>query len=176
MITVILKEHNLSNMHKNLTDSYSLYRSKSKETGSVSKSDYIKIAQLFVQFIMHKVIYDGDEVILPFKTGKLSVVGIKQKVKFDEEGKIMGLSPNWRKTKELYDNCEECREKRQIVYNTNEHSDGVRYKFNWSLAGVMLLNKNFYNLKFTRANKRALSKEIMNGREYIIVGKNENEV
>lgn len=176
MIIVILKEHNLSNMHKGLADSFSLYRSKSKDTGSVSKSDYIKIAYLFIQFMMKKVIYDCDEIILPYKTGKLSVVGIKQKIKFDEEGKITGLAPNWRKTKELYDNCEECRKKRQIVYNTNEHSDGIRYKFNWSLAGVMLLNKNFYNLKFTRENKRTLSKEIMNGREYIIVKRNENEV
>lgn len=80
MITVILKEHNLSNMHKGLADSFSLYRSKSKDTGSVSKSDYIKIAYLFIQFMMKKVIYDCDEIILPYKTGKLSVVGIKQRL------------------------------------------------------------------------------------------------
>ena len=45
-------------MHKGLADSFSLYRSKSKDTGSVSKSDYIKIAYLFIQFMMKKVIYD----------------------------------------------------------------------------------------------------------------------
>ena len=163
-------------MHKSLSDSYSLYRSKSKEIGCVSKSDYIKIACLFIQFMMHKVIHDGDEIILPFKTGKLSVIGMKQKLKIDSEGNVSGLSPNWKKTKELYDRCEECREKRQIVYNTNEHSDGIRYKFNWSLAGVLLLNKNFYNLKFTRANKRELSNAIMNGKEYEIKKKNETEV
>ena len=60
-------------MHKSLSDSYSLYKSRAKGIAVVSKSDYIKIAFLFMQFIMHKVIHDGDEVILPFKTGKLSV-------------------------------------------------------------------------------------------------------
>ena len=129
-----------------------------------------------MQFLMNKVIVDGDEIILPFKTGKLSVIGLKQKVSFDENGNVKGLSPNWKKTKELYDSCEECREKRQIVYNTNEHSDGIRYKFNWSLGGVLLLNKNFYNLKFTRQNKRNLYKEIMNGKEYVIIEKNEKQV
>ena len=163
-------------MHKSLSDSYSLYKSKTKGLNSVSKQDYIKITYLFIQFIMKKVINDGDEIILPFKTGKLSVVGIKQKISFDENGAIKGLSPNWRKTKELYNTCEECKNRKQIVYNTNEHSDGIRYKFNWSLGGVLLLNKNFYNLKFTRANKRWLSEKIMGGMEYVIVGKNETKI
>lgn len=163
-------------MHKSLSDSYNLYKSRSKDVSVVSKSSYIKIACLFMQFLMNKVIVDGDEIILPFKTGKLSVIGLKQKVSFDENGNVKGLAPNWKKTKELYDSCEECKEKRQIVYNTNEHSDGIRYKFNWSLGGVLLLNKNFYNLKFTRQNKRNLYKEIMNGKEYVIIEKNEKQV
>lgn len=163
-------------MHRNLSDSYKLYRNKTKGVFSVSKKDYLKIAYLFIRFIMDKVIDDGDEVVLPFKIGVLSVIGMKQKIKFNEDGSIGGLSPNWRKTKELYDKFPECKEKRQIVYNTNEHSDGVRYKFNWRLAGVLLLNKNYYNLKFSRENKRRLSANILKGKEYIIESKNEKEV
>ena len=163
-------------MHRNLSDSYKSYKDKTKGSFSVCKRDYIKIVHLYIKFIMSKVIDNGDKVVLPFKTGELYVIGLKQKIKFNDDGTIKGLSPNWKKTKELYDRSPECKEKRQIVYNTNEHSDGIRYKFNWRLSGVLLLNKNFYSLKFSRENKRRLSANILNGQEYSISIKNEKEV
>lgn len=36
------------------------------------------------------------------KMGTLHIVRRKQKVQIDENGNIKGLSPNWRKTKELF--------------------------------------------------------------------------
>lgn len=154
-------------MLKNSTDSYPTYLERWGKENAVPKKDFIVIVGLFMKFIMKKVIMDGDELVLPFKTGTLSVMGFKQKVSIDSDGTVKGLSPNWKKTKELYDKCPECKERRQIIYNTNEHSDGIRYKFHWSLANVLLQNKNFYTLKFSRENKRKLSAEIFNGREYI---------
>ena len=56
----------------------------------------------------------------------------------------------------------------------NEHSDGVRYCFNWGLRNIMLKNKSYYVLKMTRENKRNLYKAILNGQEYEIIRKNEN--
>jgi len=153
--------------YKNLTDSYSLY--KEKFGNEVSKSDYVKIASAFIKFIMYRIIHHSDVIQLPFKMGTLKVVGRKQKISYDEEGNIKGLSPNWRKTKELYDRCPECKERRQIVYNMNEHSDGIRYSFNWGLRNVMLKNKSYYVLKMTRANKRDLYKAILSGKEYELI-------
>ena len=153
--------------YKNLTDSYSLYKEKFGD--EVSKSDYVKIASAFIKFIMYRIIHHSDAIQLPFKTGTLKVVGRKQKIRYDEEGNIKGLSPNWKKTKELYDRCPECKEKRQIVYNMNEHSDGIRYSFNWGLRNVMLKNKSYYVLKMTRANKRDLYKAILSGKEYELI-------
>ena len=153
--------------YKNLTDSYSLY--KEKYGDEVSKSDYVKIASAFIKFIMYRIIHHSDTIQLPFKMGTLNVVGRKQKIKYDEEGNIKGLSPNWKKTKELYDRCPECKEKRQIVYNMNEHSDGIRYSFNWGLRNVMLKNKSYYVLKMTRANKRDLYRSILSGKEYELI-------
>ena len=106
---------------------------------------------------------DGDEdMVYPCKYQPI-------KVSYDEEGNIKGLSPNWKKTKELYDRCPECKEKRQIVYNMNEHSDGIRYSFNWGLRNVMLKNKSYYVLKMTRANKRDLYRSILSGKEYELI-------
>jgi hypothetical protein len=161
--------------YRNLADSYELFKEKYKDKKSlVSKSDYVKIAGLFMKYIMKRIIFHSDTVHLPFKTGILEVVGRKQRISIGENGEIRGLSPNWKKTKELYDRCPECKERRQIVYNMNEHSDGVRYCFNWGLRNIMLKNKSYYVLKMTRENKRNLYKAILNGQEYEIIRKNEN--
>ena len=165
--------------YKNLTDSYTLYKERYKdkldrngeEIPIVSKSDYVNIASSFIKYIMYRIIHHSDTIHLPFKTGMLEVLGRKQKISFDEDGNIKGLSPNWKKTKELYDRCPECKEKRQIVYNMNEHSDGIRYCFNWGLRNIYLKNKSYYVLKMSRANKRDLYKAILDGREYQLAQK-----
>lgn len=158
--------------YKNLTDSYSLFKNKHKDkVEEVNKSDYVKISSAFIKYIMYRVIHHSDTIILPFKTGFLNVLGRKQKISYDEDGNVKGLSPNWKKTKELHDRCPECKEKNQIVYNLNEHSDGIRYSFNWGLRNVLLKNKSYYVLKMTRANKRDLYKAILSGKEYELVRK-----
>lgn len=165
--------------YKNLTDSYSLYKERFKDKVDkegnkvmiVSKSDYVNIASTFIKYIMYRIIYCSDTIHLPFKTGILEVLGRKQKISFDENGNVKGLSPNWKKTKELYDRCPECKEKGQIVYNMNEHSDGIRYSFNWGLRNIMLKNKSYYVLKMSRTNKRNLYKAILDGREYQLAPK-----
>lgn len=150
--------------YKNLADSYNLFKENNGEV--VSKSDYLKIASLFIKYLMKRVIFNGDTIHLPYKTGMFEVVGMQHKVSVDKDGEIKGLSPNWKKTKELYEKCPECKEKKQIIYNTNEHTDGIRYKFNWGLRNVLLKNKSYYILKMTRTNKRNLYKAILDGQEY----------
>ena len=150
--------------YKNLADSYNLFKENNGEV--VSKSDYLKIASLFIKYLMKRVIFNGDTIHLPYKTGMFEVVGMQHKVSVGKDGEIKGLSPNWKKTKELYERCPECKDKKQIIYNTNEHTDGIRYKFNWGLRNVLLKNKSYYILKMTRTNKRNLYKAILDGQEY----------
>ena len=73
------------------------------------------------------------------------------------------MSPNWVKTKELWKSSEDARNRKQLVYNTNEHSDNLRYKFIWSKKRSVVENKTLYTLTMTRANKRELSKRIKEG-------------
>ena len=149
---------------KNIRDSYKLYKTNNKNI--VALNTYIKITTLYLKFILNKV-YNNYEVTLPERLGTLKVVGINQKIKVDKDGKISGLSPNWRKTKELWNTCDTCKEKKQLVYNTNEHSSGVRYKFFWSKKRVLIMNKTLYSLRMVRSVKRELHKIILKGKEYI---------
>lgn len=148
----------------NTRDSYILYKSISKEPLEVSR--YIEITNLFMKFLSNKLLEKGS-IIIPERLGNLSIVGKKIKVRI-EEGKIKGLAPDWVKTKELWEEDSQAKLEKQLVYHFNENTNGIRYKYSWSKNRVLVTNKTLYNLKMTRENKRALSKLVTEGKEYLI--------
>ena len=103
-------------MLKNLRDSYKLY--KEEAILPVSCKDYLQIVSGFNKFMIDKVL-EGEEVVLPARFGTLSIIGKRQEIKFDENGKVMGLAPNWVKTKELWATNEDAKRRKQLVYCTN---------------------------------------------------------
>ena len=149
----------------NTRDSYILYKSISKEPLEVSR--YIEITNLFMKFLSNKLLEKGS-IIIPERLGNLSIIGKKIKVR-TEEGKIKGLAPDWVKTKELWEEDSQAKLEKQLVYHFNENTNGIRYKYSWSKNRVLVTNKTLYNLKMTRENKRALSKLVTEGKEYLIV-------
>ena len=149
---------------KNVRDSYKLY--KKSTTNPVDIKNYIIYANEYNKFLMNKVL-EGNEVTLPSRLGTLSIIGKKQKISFDENGKIKGLAPDWVKTKQLWDSNEIAKEKKQIVYHTNSHTDNTRYKFFWSKQRILIQNKILYALKMTRDNKRKVHFLIKEGKQYI---------
>lgn len=148
----------------NTRDSYIIYKSVSKDPLEVSK--YVEITNLFMKFLSTKLLEKGN-IIIPERLGNLSIVGKKIKVRI-EEGKIKGLAPDWVKTKELWEEDSQAKLEKQLVYHFNENTNGIRYKYSWSKNRVLVTNKTLYNLKMTRENKRALSKLVTEGKEYLI--------
>lgn len=147
---------------KNIRNSYKDYKKKSDNP--VDINTYITLTTGFIRYLMN-LIFEGNEVVFPARLGTFSIVGRKQKLKI-EDGKIKGLSPNWVKTKELWKSSEDARLRKQLVYNTNDHSDNLRFKFMWSKKRSVVENKTLYTLIMTRANKRELSKRLKEGAEY----------
>lgn len=147
---------------KNIRDSYKSY--KKEADNPVDINTYIVLTTGFIKYLM-QLVFSGNEVVLPARLGTFSVIGKKQKLRV-ENNQIKGLSPNWVKTKELWAKSEDARLRKQLVYNTNEHSDNLRYKFMWSKKRSVVENKTLYTLIMTRANKRELSKRIKEGCEY----------
>src|SRR6478609_184780 len=90
----------------------------------VTKKMYFLIIYEFMQFIITKV-YQGFEIKLQRNMGELKILGKKVIPKIDEEtGTIKGLSPNWKATKELWAKNPEAKEKKEIIYFFNEHTNG----------------------------------------------------
>lgn len=147
---------------KNIRNSYKTYKKIS--VSPVDIKIYILITTGFIKFFMQKVL-EGDEIVLPARMGTFSVRGKKQKVTI-ENGNIKGLSPNWVRTKQLWEKSKDAKLRKQLVYNTNEHSDKLRYKFLWSKRRCLVENKNLYSLRLSRRNKRELASRIFQGQEY----------
>lgn len=150
---------------KSIRDSYKSYKSKSDNP--VSVKDFAKINNDFNKFIMANL-FAGEELKLPARMGTISIKGKKTKIKFDEEGRLKGYAPDYKATKELWKKCPECKEKKQLVFHLNEHTNGIRYKFFWSKERVLVENKTFYTLVFTRTNKRFLASLIQEGKEFYV--------
>lgn len=151
-------------MCKNVRDSYAIYKKSTDEP--VDSKTYIFYANEYNKFLVEKAL-EGNEVTLPMRSGTLSVVGRKQKIKIDEEGNIKGLAPDWVRTKQLWDNNPEAKKRKQLLYHTNTHTDNTIYRFLWSKKGILIENKILYSLKMTRENKRKVHNLIKEGKQYV---------
>ncbi len=149
-------------MTKSIKDSYLQYTETTKND-IVEKSKYQFLTAEFNKFLMNKV-KEGKKVTLPSRLGTLQIIGKKQKIRYDEEGNVVGLAPDWVKTKELWEKSEKAKAEKKKVYHLNSHTNQVRYKYFWSKARVLIENKTLYSLRMTRANKRAVNKNIIEKR------------
>lgn len=151
-------------MNRNLRDSYKKYLETTDNP--VDIKTYLLINGLYNKFLINKAL-DGNEVTLPSKLGTLSIIGRKPNIRM-EEGKVVGLAPDWVKTKQLWNSNPEAKKRKQLLYHTNAETEGVRYKWNWSKKNVLVENKTLYALRLTRDNKRAVHKLIKEGKHYVI--------
>jgi len=152
-------------MYKNLNDTYITYKLSS--SNPIEKKDYTNICSLYHKFLIRKIL-EGNIVRLPAKMGTLCVTGKKQKIRRDEQGNIISLAPDWRKTIEYWKKNETAKQNKKIIYCTNEHSNGVRYKYLWSKKNVTVPYKNLYSLRLVRENKRAVRDAVLRGQEFLI--------
>ena len=148
---------------KNLRESYKLYKSLIKDCLPIKT--YLDLNAEYNKFLIGKVL-DGKEISLPSRMGTLSIVGKKQAVRFDENGQVIGLAPDWVKTKALWEANPEAKKLKKRIFHTNSHTGNIRYKYVWSKVRVLVENKTLYSLRLSRTNKRAVHKKIINGNQY----------
>lgn len=160
-----------------MRDSYSVY--KASVDKPLKLNPYLNIIHAFIKFVMKKVC-EGYIVNLGARLGYIGVRGKKAIPVINDAGEIKGVAPNWGKTKafwlekakEMGISFEEYlkqvpKEQRQLIYCFNEHSNGLIYSIHWYKKKAVIANKMFYNLKFSRDNKRTVSKLAFEGKEYI---------
>ena len=153
-------------MEINNRETYKEY--KKKNADYVDIRTYLHIFQLFIKFLIIKA-FEGHDIVLPARLGYIGIRGSKIKPRIDNEGNVKGLAPNWRETKELWNRNPEAKERKELVYCFNEHTNGYRYKLVWFKKNYIFINKNIYSFKLSRENKRTMMKMINKGKEYITI-------
>lgn len=150
---------------ENLRKSYVFYKEYADQP--VELKLYLELVSLFIKFVVTKVL-EGFRVELSGgnSLGVLYIEGQHQNVRIGQDGEIKGLSVDWKKTKEHWESSDEAKEKRQKVYNFNEHTNGIIYRFVWDKFNMKLVNKGFYNLCINKTNRRLLAKYVNEGKEY----------
>ena len=154
-----------NNSTNNIRRSYETYLKFSNNP--VSIQTYLLLCYSFNKFIVNKVL-EGNEVVLPARLGSLVIRGIKQQIKFSENGEIKGLAPDWVKTKQLWDADPEAKKSKKLLYHMNHSTNGYRYSWFWSKKNAAVQYKGLYSLRMSRENKRRTSKCILSGKEYIV--------
>lgn len=149
--------------HIGSADIYAFYR-RNTDNKTVSRSTFSKITDEFNDAIMSAVIYEGYEFALPFRLGHIRIRKHKPKLRYNEDGSLdkTPLHPNWKETKKLWEENPEAKERKQLVFHTNPHTDGYQYKFFWHKKHCNIKNHTSYCFIPSRANKRKLAALLKN--------------
>jgi len=139
-----------------------------KETykGKLSKQTYKKIIKYFVDAFIEYV-YAGHEVLLPSSLGSVYIKGRKYKVRKFENGRY-NIPIDWEETYALWENCPECAERGEKIYQTNDHSDGVVYRIVFSNNQSKYRFRKIYRLVPVRTFKRGLAQMIKKGQKFYV--------
>lgn len=130
---------------------YKKFKSKfSDNTGLlVDASTYSLVLSDLFSMITEKII-EGDQFKLPLNIGVLAIK--KRKMNFDNL-----LTHNMLKI-----DYHESRKIQKVVYFTNEHTDGYRYKWQWNKRKCKIPGKSVYKFIPSLLSKRRVAKKLKN--------------
>nr|DAS64683.1 MAG TPA: hypothetical protein [Caudoviricetes sp.] len=150
-----------------MKDTWVYYKNKTSDKPEcINDKMYKEIIYGFLKYLGDKLLENG-EVLFPERLGSLYIYGKKLNCKV-VDNKLVGATIDWKSSKKLWEENEECAKNKQLVYFMNEHSNNLRYKTIWRNTRVLVPNKTVYKFILCRNMKRRLSKEIFNGKEYRI--------
>lgn len=144
-------------------DYYKDYKRKHKESDLTPKqyADILDDVLIGIRDRMSTTMYDYK---LPSALGKIVIRKYRPKIKLDDNGDpIVRLAPDWKATKQMWKDYPETKEKKQLVYHTNEHSSGYLFVIDYKKDNCKFLNRIFYAAQINRQFKRNVSKSITDG-------------
>ena len=143
-------------------DTYKYYKANVDKEKRLDKRQYYDTVKKFLKYMSDKLI-DIGMVKIPASLGVLQIMGSDIKISIDKEtGKIKG-NVDWNSTVNLWKECEECKNKKQLVFYTNDDTGFKLFKTYWFNKTNRISNKSLYRFKASRPFKRRLAKHIKSG-------------
>jgi len=154
---------------------YKMYKERFSKYGSeydanVSWQTWLRICRKFNKMKMQSI-FRGVIFKMPYRLGSIGIIEFKRAIKFDDNGNIKTgmLAVDWDKTiklwKKLYPECKTRNDfkkikDKQLVYHTNEHTDGRAFRFHWKKKYCNVPNISAYEIIIPPQYKHALGRLI----------------
>lgn len=140
-------------------EAYDFYMKNCAAPVNMSRQTYYDILQDINSAAMECVLYENMELDMP-RLGGIRIRRYKRKLKLDKNGdlKTINIPVDYKATKELWARDTQAKEKKKLIFNFNEHSNGFSYRFWWDKRTSNQKNQSKYYFRATRKNKRELAK------------------
>lgn len=165
-MTQTIESKSQSNPSYNCRDVYKAYQEMyGKEDNerlayTLFKKIFVALNKALIRYIL-----SGRALEMPYNVGKLRIRKMKNKVYKDEEKRKKFMKVDWKTTMALWEEDEEAKAKKKKIYFLNEHTGMFYYRWKWSRGPIK--NSSIFTFKPTRANKKELSKLILQGQDYL---------
>lgn len=134
---------------------------------TVTERVYSKILGEINESIFNEIIMNNFELVIPYSLGKMRIKKCKIRLRLKENGELdtSRLIPDWKRTKQLWEEDEEAKLTKQLVYLTNQHTKGYKFHFFWNKTiNRRLKVKNIGAMCFraTKTTRQSLAKGLKN--------------
>ncbi len=131
------------------TNSYSIkdyWKYYCKNSKTIPYEQYRDILYFILEQYSLLISDHAMDMTFPYKLGKILIRKHLQQVKFDEEGNLISKLPvDYKATKDLWDKDPEAKERKQLVYCLNQHSEGWWFSIKYQIFNQL---KSHYKVKF----------------------------
>ncbi len=142
-----------------MKDYYKHYMEKYPDS-KVTRAKYNKIISIINKELIEMMLNDGLEYKLPYINATLTIRKDKRKPMI-KNGKVINPSPvDWVKTKKLWEEDPDTKEKKVLVRYTNSHTSGFVFRIYLKKFGAAIKNRSYYKFKPSRNFQRALGARI----------------
>lgn len=145
-----------------LQQAYEYYKKNYNNKYNLTKREYSVIFREVAERLMFRIIFENFELKLPHDVGSILIKKTKIKIQFNEDGTLChkGLRADWKSTKDLWAADEDAKNKKQIVYHFNEHTDRYNLKFAYDKRTSKMKNQSAYKFKPCRKWSRLLNEAV----------------
>lgn len=143
---------------KTIITSYEYYKNHTNGR-IINERDYRKIAVGFME-IFGDILINIGMVKPPHNIGMFRVMGVNLEFRKNDKG-YYDMRIDWKKTKKLWEECPECKEKKQVVNYFNEQTDFKFYKIFWIHKFNIVPRANLYKFKPCKGIRKKLSENII---------------
>lgn len=145
-----------------MADAYKYYKQHYDNKTDITQREFSLIFKEVMERMMFKIIFENFEMKLPADVGNLRIKKIPIKIRFNPDGSLCtkGLRVDWKSTKDLWAVDEESKEKKQLVFHFNEHTDRYNLKFFYDKRTSQMKNQTAYQFKVMRKWSRLLNEAV----------------